>query len=313
MKGLLSVALAGMFALTACGGPHGASSAIPGSATTQQHVRHPQLTGGQPLDVLGGAPSRLFSLALNLFDAPLNGFGDVKVNAGILGVDAIDASGDSWQLIANAQPAVVNLLDLQDHPAKLGSGDLPAGTYPALQLLLDPATTNVTIFGRTFPVVFVDPNHPWWDPTQTVEAITVPLAIAGNPGQSITASLDFNVFQSVNFVNGVIEVTPTVAAGIGDPAITGKVVNAAGKPVANATIVATGADGAVANTSVSGSDGSFHLHALNPGGYTISVANTFKTNAGATVTASGADPGTPPTRYVVIGPNSQIDLGKLND
>ena len=313
MKGLLSVAIAGMLALTACGGPHGASTALPGSSA-QQHVRHPQLTGRQPLEGLGGTPTRLFSLSLNLFDAPLNGFGgSVKVNAGILGVDAIDASGDSWQLIANAQPNVVNLLDLQDHPANLGSGSLPAGTYPALQLLLDPATTNVTIFGRIFPVVFVDPNHPWWDPTQTIEAVTVPLTIAGNPGQSITASLDFNIFQSVNYVNGVIELTPTVAAGIGDPAITGKVMNAAGKPVASATIVATGANGAIANTSVTGSDGSFHLHALNPGSYTISIANTFTTNAGATVTASGADPGTPATRYVVVGPNSQIDLGKLND
>jgi len=314
MKRLLSVAIAGMLALSACGGPHGASTAVPGSTTTHQHVRHPKLSGRQPLEGLGGVP-RAFSLALDLFDAPLVGAtaANAQFNAGILGVDAIDGNGDSWQLIANGQPQVVNLLALQTNALNLGQGFLPEGTYPAVQLLLDPATTSVTYNGQTYPAVFVDPNHPWWDPAQTIEAVTVPLTVSGSNGQTIAASMDFNVFQSANLVNGVVELTPTVAAGLGQPTISGTVANAAGAPVASATIVATDANGAVANTSVTAADGSFHLHGLNPGGYTISIANTFTTNAGVTVTATGADSGSPPTRYIVIGPNSQINLGALND
>ena len=280
-----------------------------------QHVRHPKLSGRQPLEGLGGVPRAVFSLALDLFDAPLVGAtaANAQFNAGILGVDAIDGNGDSWQLIANDKPQVVNLLALQTSALNLGQGSLPEGTYPAVQLLLDPATTSVTYNGQTYPAVFVDPNHPWWDPAQTIEAVTVPLTVSGSNGQTISASMDFNVFQSANLVNGVVQLTPTVAAGLGQPTISGTVANAAGAPVANATIVATDANGAVANTSVTAADGSFHLHGLNPGGYTISIANTFTTNAGVTVTATGADSGSPPTRYVVIGPDSQINLGALND
>ncbi len=315
MKGLLSVAIAGTLALTACGGPHGASTALPGSTTTHQHVRHLKLSGRQPLDGLGGAPSKLFSLTVNLFDAPLIGAtaDNAQFNAGILGIDAIDANGDSWQLIANDQSQVVNLLALQTSALNLGQGNLPAGTYPAVQLLLDPATTSVTYNGQTYPAQFVDPTHPWWDPAQTIEAVTVPLTVSGSDGQTISASLDFNVFQSADLENGVVLLTPTIAAGLGDPSISGTVANAAGAPVANATVIATGANGVVANTSVTGADGSFHLHGISPGGYTISIANTFTTNAGVTVTASGADSGSAPTHYVVVGPNSQINLGSLND
>jgi Carboxypeptidase regulatory-like domain/Domain of unknown function (DUF4382) len=315
MKRLLSVAIAATLALSACSGPHGASTAVPGSTTTQKHVRHPKLSGRQPLDGLGGVPNRLFSLVVDLFDAPLLGAtaANAQFNAGILGVDVIDSNGDSWQLIANDKPQVVNLLELQTSALHLGQGSLPEGTYPAMQLLLDPATTSVTYNGQTYPAEFVDPSHPWWDPAQTIEAVTIPLTVSGSNGQTIAASLDFNVFQSANLTNGVVLLTPTVVAGLGQPSINGTVVNAAGAPVANATIVATDAKGNVANTSVTAADGSFHLHGINPGGYTISIANSYTTNAGVIVTASGADPGSPPSRYVVIGPNSQINLGTLND
>ena len=315
MKRLLSVAIAGLLTLTACGGPHGASTAVPGSTTTHQHVRHPKLLGRQPLDTLGGAPCITFSVSISLYDAPLIGAtaANAQFNAGILGIDAIDANGDSWQLIANSHPQVVNLLALQTSALNMGQGNLPAGTYPAVQLLLDPATTSVTYNGQTYPAQFVDPTHPWWDPAQTIEAVTVPLTVTGSNGQTISASLDFNVFQSADLENGVVLLTPTVAAGIGNPSINGTVANAAGAPVANATVIATDANGVVANTSLTGADGSFHLHGINPGGYTISIANTFTTNAGVTVTASGADSGSPATHYVVIGPTSQINLGTLND
>ena len=315
MKRLLPLGLAAVFALSACGGSHNASSIPSGSKapSAQKHVRHLKQTGRQPTYILGGPTG--FVLSLLLFDAPLVGAsaGNAKFNAGILGVDAVDESGDSWQLIARDTPQIVNLLDLQNSALQLGDGNLPAGSYPSIQLLLDPATTTVTYDGQIYPVVFLDSNHPWWDPTQTVEAVRVPLRVTGTDGDKIGATLDFNVFQSANLSNGVVYLTPTVAAGIGDPAIAGKVVNAAGDAVSNATVVATDATGAVANTTITGADGTYHLRGISAGVYTVSVFNTFTTNAGVTVNASGNDPGAAPSARVTVGPSSQVNLSNLID
>jgi hypothetical protein len=317
MKFTLSLSLVALLALGACSGSH-SSSAVPANAlkasAAQKHVRHLKASSSarRPQDI-GGAPG--FRLLLQLFDAPLVGAaaGNAKFNAGIVGVDAIDTNGDSWQLIARDTPQVVNLLDLQNSALQLGDGTLPAGSYPSVQLLLDPATTTVTYNGQVYPVQFVDSNHPWWDLTQTIEAVRVPLSVTGNDGEAIGATLDFNVFQSANLSDGVVYLTPTVAAGIGNPAIAGKVVNAAGAAVENATVVATDAQGNVANTTLTGADGAFHLRGISAGGYTVTVLNTFTTNAGVSVSASGNDSGAAPSTYVVVGPNSQVNLSNLID
>lgn len=317
MKRFTSLALALAFStsLVACSAGHG-STALPTSTaqsaakTPKTHVRHLK-SEKRTKDVVGG----LLSLALDLLDAPLvNADGSqAQFNVGILGVDAIDTNGDSWQLIANSSPNVVNLLTLQQSALALGNGQLPAGSYPQLQLLLDPATTTVILNGTAYPVVFTSPDHPWWDPTQTIEAVNVPLSVSGNSGDSISATLDFNVFQSANISNGIAYVTPVVAAGIGNPAIKGTITNAAGAPVSNATVIATDSNGNVANVTVSGSDGTFTIHGINPGGYTVTVQNTYTTLAGDTVVASGADPGATPSTYVVVGPSDSVNVGTLND
>jgi hypothetical protein len=319
MKPILSVGIATVLALCGCGNSHGSATAVPGAALSAQthhtHVRHLK-NGRRPQDVIGGAPAiRLFNLSISLFDAPLIGAsaGNAQFNAGILGVDAIDSAGDSWQLIANDSPQVVNLLALQSSALAMGSGSLPAGTYPSIQLLLDPATTTVTFNGQTYPARFTDPNHPWWDPAQTIEAVDVPLTISGNGGDTLNATLDFNVFQSANLADGVVYLTPTVAGGMGSPTISGTVANAAGQPVSNATVVATDENGNVANTSPTAADGSFHIRGINPGSYTVSVMNSFTTNAGVAVTASGNDDGAAPSVRAIVGPNTQLTLPTLRD
>ncbi len=313
MKRFLSLAALAAFSLTtACSGSHGSSSSLVPGKTTSTHVRHLK-SDKKPLYVLGGPPM-LFDLVIELFDAPLVGANaaNAQFNAGIIGVDAIDGNGDSWQLIANDSPQVVNLLALQNTSLNMGDGTLPAGTYPAVQLLLDPATTTVLYNGATYPVEFVDPNHPWWDPTQTIEAITVPLSVTGNAGQSVMATLDFNVFQSANLNNGIVYLSPTIAGGIGSPSINGSVVNTAGAAVSNATVIATDASGNVANTTLTGADGSFHIRGINTGSFTLTVANTYTTNAGVTVTASGADAGASPSMNVIVGPNG-VSLNPISD
>ncbi len=322
MKRVLPAVLVTAFTLAACGGAHDAVSTLPQSKAPQaQHVRH--LKNGsiypasataakRPLDISGGGPR--FSADVDITDAPLIGAtaANAQFNAGIIGIDAIDANGDSWQLVANSSPQVVNLLALQTTSLNLGSGSLPAGTYPSLQLLLDPSTTSVVYNGQTYPVEITDPNHPWWDPTQTIEAVTVPLNISGTDGANVTATLDFNVFESANLTNGIAYVTPTVAGGIGSPSISGSVVNASGAAVANATIIVTDSQGNVANTTVSGADGTFLVHGISAGSYTLSVANTFTTDAGVTVTATNADAGAAPSVPVGVGPNG-VSLNPITD
>lgn len=313
MKRFLTLALAATIAPTfaACSAGHGSSAALlpaAGAKAPQHHVRHMK-SDRQTKDLIGGT----LNLALGLLDAPLLGDPNAKLNVAIQGVDAIDANGDSWQLIANGSEQMVNLIELQTNALNLGNGSLPAGTYPTLELLLDNQNMSATIFGQTYPVHIVTPEHPWWDSTQTVQAVDIPLNISGSAGQSISATLDFNVFQSANFVDGVVNLTPTVVGGLGSPSIKGTVLNAAGAPVSSATVVATDSNGHVANVTATAADGTFLLHGINPGGYTVSVQNTYTTAAGATVTASGADAGASPSTYVIVGPSDAANVGTLSD
>ncbi|GAC1574075.1 MAG: hypothetical protein NVS3B7_05810 [Candidatus Elarobacter sp.] len=314
MKRFLTPAIAVTLGLAACTGSHESNvTPVPAVKLPAQHIRHLQSNERSPLTILGGAPR--FTALIRLFDAPLIGAtaANATFNAGIIGVDAIDTKGDSWQLVANATPRIVNLLALQTAPLDLGSGSLPAGTYPSLQLLLDPAKTSVTYNGVLYPARFVVSYHPWWDTTHTIEAVRVPLNITGIGSDTVQATLDFNVFQSADLRDGVVYLTPTVAGGIGQPTIAGTVVNNARLPVSNATVTATDSLGVVANTTVTAADGTYHLRGINAGGYTINVKNTFVTNAGVTVNAVGADAGAAPSVYVVVAPNGTVNVTPLID
>jgi len=320
MKSFFARAVAFTFAaaLSGCGGEHGNSAVLPGSVTaTTQHVRHLKSEQRGVKDVggimPGNGPGSGFNTNMQMADAPIPGMTGAVFNVGILGIDAIDQNGDSWQLTGSSTPTVVDLLSLQRSYMSLGVGNLPAGTYPSLQILIDPSTTAVVYGGQTIPVWFVTPDHPWWDPTQTVEAVTIPLALSGTDGQALTASIDFNVFQSASYRNGVVYFKPLVPGGLGQPIVQGSVVNSAGAPVTSATIVATDKNGNVANVTVTAADGTFQLHGLGAGGYTIGVANTYTTAAGDTVTASGADAGAAPSTFQVVGPNSTVSVGTLTD
>jgi hypothetical protein len=297
--------------LAGCGGGLQAGSSLPHSTTAQQHVRHMKAATRTTKDVLGGTSS--FALSLLLLDAPLTSVsGSVQFYAGILGVDAIDTSGDSWQVVANSSPQVVDLLTLRTTAVNLGSGQLPAGQYPAVDLLLDPSTTSVVVNGQTYPVVFETPNHPWWDTTSTIEAVRVPVSTSST-STGVTATLDFNVFESANVKDGVVHLIPKVVGGLGQPQIHGTVLNAAGTAVSNATVIATDASGNVANTTVTGADGTFLLHGINPGTYTLTVANTYTTQSGVTVTATGADAGAAPSTTAAVGPNGSVNVGTIRD
>ena len=126
-------------------------------------------------------------------------------------------------------------------------------------------------------------------------------------------TLDFNVMQSVRYMNGAIYVQPSVTAANMAAQVQGKLENAAGKPVSSATVLAVDASGKTVNSTVTANDGKFVIHALPPGMYTIQVKNSYVTSAGETITAANADSGAAPSAFVVLSPEDDLELDTLVD
>jgi len=296
MKAALLVAA---LALTACGSA-GSSSTIPGDNGAGPRLRQ---------DLLGRPPA--FQLSIALFDAPLANIPNVKVNVGLDGVQLLAASG-SVPFLTNDKPQVVNLLDLQDHALQF-NGSAPAGHYTGIRLLVDSANSGVVVGGHTFPIVWGAPGN-----ATTASVVAVDFACAFDLGSIGTngptkITLDFNVMQSVRFVNATFYVEPSVTAANAAGQVAGKVLNRAGKPVSNAAVVALDLSGHTVNSTLTKSDGNYVLHALPPGMYTIAVKNTFVTAGGETITAVNADPGAAPSQAIVLSPEDELELGALVD
>jgi hypothetical protein len=64
---------------------------------------------------------------------------------------------------------------------------------------------------------------------------------------------------------------------------------------------------------VTASDGSFTLHALAGGVYTISVDNSYTSASGNTITAIGNDAGAAPSVPIDLAPSDQLNIGTLID
>jgi carboxypeptidase family protein/uncharacterized protein DUF4382 len=301
MKTFLA-SLAVVLTLTACNVSGLSSSAVPG------------LSGGNPRetqDFLGGAPAAKVRVAL--FDAPLHNMPGVKVNVALAGVQLLTSTG-ALPFITYSQPQVVNLIDLQ-HNALTFDGTAPSGQYTGVRLLIESAHSNVTIGAMTIPIIWGSPGHP-----DTSPVIAVDFRVAFAAGQLLslntaptTITLDFNVMQSVRFANGTIYVQPSVTAANAAAQVTGTIKNRAGKPVANASVLATDLTGHVINATATASDGTFVLHALTAGAYTIVVKNTYVTASGETIAATANDAGAAPSQLVVLSPGDNLKLDSLVD
>ncbi|HEY0395162.1 MAG TPA: DUF4382 domain-containing protein [Candidatus Elarobacter sp.] len=287
--------------LAACSTPGSSLNAIPSESGSS--------VAKTPSVLLGGPP--LVRLNVALFDAPLAGMNGVKVNIGIDGVQLVASNGTAVPFVSNQQPDVVNLLDLQNHSENF-NGKAPAGSYSVVRVLIDRTSSNVTIGNFTIPIIWGTAAKPL---TASVIAVDFPcnftlLAVNGRPP---TVTLDFNVLHSVRFANGRIYVQPTVVAANNAAQVSGSVLNRAGKPVTTAAVLAVDMLGHVVNSTVTASDGSYTIHALPAGIYTIQVKNSYVTAQGDTVTASGADAGAAPSTPAVLAPNDDLDLPTLVD
>jgi hypothetical protein len=294
--------LAVVLTLTACNVSSTSPGVVPGGAA------------GAPRDTqdyLGGAPSAKIRVAL--FDAPLGNMPGVKVNVAVAGVQLLTGAG-AVPFISYAQPQVVNLIDLQKK-AFTFDGTAPSGLYSGVRMLVETAHSNVVIGNMTIPIVWGTPGHPSTSPVIAVDfnvGFSAAKLLSGNNAPT-TITLDFNVMQSVRFVGGTIYVQPSVTAANAAAQVSGEIENRAGKPVANASVLAMDLTGRLINVTATGSDGKFVLHALSPGAYTIVVKNSYVTASGETITATGNDAGAAPSQLIVLSPEDQVELDSLVD
>jgi hypothetical protein len=303
-KGTISRMKAALFlaalALAGCGAPGSSAGTIPADTTGGLRTTN---------DILGGAPSA--KMKVMLYDAPLAGMSGVQVNIGIDGLQLVTTLGTVVPFVTNKKPDVVNLLDLQDHSEDF-DGAAPFGTYSAVRMLIDSASSNVKVGNMTIPIVWGTPGHPVVAPSVAVD-FPCTFVVTGLLGPPPNISMDFNVLHSVKFVNGVIYVQPSVTAASNAAQISGKVQNRAGKPVATAAVLVVDALGHVVNSTATASDGTYTIHALPAGAFSVQVKNSYVTAVGDTITAVGADAGAAPSASVILTPNQNANLPTFVD
>ncbi|MDB5041984.1 MAG: hypothetical protein JWN27_2710 [Candidatus Eremiobacteraeota bacterium] len=295
---LRPAALAALIGLAACSASQTAGST--GSVVPSTQTR--QVQDGY------GTPPRM-DMSVALYDAPLPTHGDAHVYLAVAGMDVV-GGGNAQQLVAYASPRNVDLLTLKQTAFSL-AGTLPAGSYDAIRLLVSPAGSKVVLDGRVYPIVFNNRGRSGRQPA--IVALDAPIAVAGAAGESISLDVDFNVLESISLRGGLAYVKPKLVVAGKSARMRGRVVNDAGAPVSQATIIAYDQNGTVVNTTITEADGSFTIHALRAGAYRILVANSYVTDSGDTISAEGSTKSSTPSVNVALAAGDDLDLGTLSD
>jgi hypothetical protein len=295
---LRPAALVAVLALAACSASQTAGSTVSVVPSTQ--ARHVQ--DGY------GTPPRM-ELAVDIYDAPLPTHGDAHVYLAVAGMDVV-AGGSAQQLVSYASPQNVDLLTLKQTAFSL-SGTLPAGSYDAIRLLVRTSGSEVVVDGHVYPIVFTNRGRKVKQPA--IVALDAPVAVSGAAGESISLDADFNVLESISLRGGLAYVKPKIVVSGKSARVRGRVLNDAGAPVSEATIVASDQNGTVVNTTITEADGSFTIHALGAGAYRISVQNAYVTSSGDSIAAEGSTKPTGPSVDAVLAAGDVLDLGTLSD
>lgn len=279
-------------ALTGCG-----SHANPAAPLPQSVPRFEQ-----PMDVVGG-PSG-YQLNVLLGDAPPNFGGNVleRLDLGISEIDAIQ-NGQVTVLASFDRPRVVNVLAHQDDNGEsIANVDVARSDYQQLRIVVDMASSSAKFRGQArMPVDFLTNVGSASSvgagattvttsvgPGAVAMLVTQPFSIPANQDQSVR--VDFNAFESLELdASGALLARPSLFVAPRDKMgrIKGRIVDAYGVPVSNATVVAVAADGSIGNTDWTNARGRFSIGTLRSGTYKLLVYNTYTTAAGRVVTASG--------------------------
>jgi len=277
-------------------------------------------------DYNGGNPSLLGDIfgLLDFIDAPKFGSSD-QINLAIMGVDAM-SSGAAYPLVSYSGDVIVNALSFQSSALELGGSNIPAIAYDSLRFRLDPSQTSVVVSGKTYPVAFGSYSHGNFIPTGSAAEVDAvfPMPFGSNNGINSTSNsgstvqllVDFDAFDSVDIVNGVAQITPKLhgAVFVASSVIDGTVISKAKSPVSGATVQALNPDGSIAATSSTAGDGTFELHGIAGGNYSIVVLNSFTDASGATLTAQGADKNVNLSPIGVSVPAGfKLNLGNIRD
>jgi len=271
------------------------------------------------MDTLGGVGSPVI---ITLEDAPpnLDGMTPSALYLGIDGV-AVVSNGVLEPIASFSAPQMVNVMAHQNaNPASIAIGNVYGGAYQQVQFTVDVASSHLVANNQNYPISFLtgsSQSSAGAGSTTTVAsagagAITMTVSGSftmgnGNPAVSIQA--DFNALESlVVNANGSISsrptlfAVPTVLAG----RITGSVYNRYnGNPVSGATVVAVDQYGNVANTASTNAYGTYSMHTIAAGNYSLVVYNNYTNASGAVLSASGQQT----SAATVNGPNVSVSPG----
>ncbi len=230
-----------------------------------------------------------------------------QVNVAITEIDAM-AAGVAYPIVQFTSPVVVNVLNYQTSALALGSNTIPAIPYDGVQYIVDPTQSNVVTNGQSYPMVFgTFANRAFTPSGGGLASLFFPAPVDASTA-SPSFVIDFDTAQWIDLRNGVAEVGPQGGGTVWPQSavINGTIVNAAGQPVSGATVAIYDPSGTLARATISGSDGTFELHALYAGSYSMVVYNAYAPqNADDTLTATGNDP----VGASIAGPSITVPAG----
>ncbi|GAC1544425.1 MAG: hypothetical protein NVS2B17_25440 [Candidatus Velthaea sp.] len=331
MKRAAILALTGILGLSACGGS-GSISTLPSQLSNrtassvnlapyqmpivtdpavQAAERAYKSTLRNPKTSYGGVPT-----AICLTDAPNFGPG-AQVNLAIVAVNARSA-GTAYSVVQYSTPLVVNVLNYMTTSLSLGTFTLPALAYDGVEYVVDASKSSVVANGVTYPVVFGQfASRTFTASGNNLGTFYFPSVADGSTGKPLNFLMEFSASHWISLHNGIAEVAPRGGATVTERAavIIGKVVNFAGAAVSGATVAAIDSSGKRVRLTRSNTDGSFELHAIDGGTYSVAVYNTYAPDdSDETIFATGNDPGdSVVVPGVAVPAGYRIDLGLISD
>ena len=327
MKPIHVLALSLVLGAAGCAGHAGMGSALPSDVSvmgTLSALPAPKLTlpaSGSRLhkmDGLGGIPTSSSSASTTVMDAPPV-FGGLEASEVDLAIVRIDAIGDAGTgtLAQFDTPYVANVLDFQTEPLAFTAVPMAAGHYSHVEVVIDPALSHVVLNGRTLPMNFSNKLFSGVGGSGNV-VMDVTASIDLTSGAAGSFNLDFNAAESLALAadGNSVDASPVLAAaGSGQGAIAGRVVNAYGGPVAHAIVVAKNHNGTSVNSTLTDSSGNFYLHTIEPGSARLVVYNQYRNAAGNVVNATGQSSTNKQVRgpKVTVVPQSVLNVGSIAD